>query len=349
MIERSAHYPQHVSPKKVKAKLSNSLGKKLKPHTIELSSGDEKTLLDPINYAVRDARMAPNQEYQSKPKKKKSGASKHELDEPYHCPVQGCSKRFIHQAELDNHMTARHGKSEKSPSPRSSGKSFPMAVRSRPRERKLLSDDEGDDSDPKVKELSPVDLAVVRRDSTEDDSRSEVALSVSAFSRMSMSDFPASSTHSMYTDATDAALSDIAETESQEVQRPVRILIGLWNKFLMHHINEHTHGAGRENENNQRPGGRHNSRRTSSNSLHKRSSSLSSSTTSKRSPPSDDEDEGRKKPRLHKPAPRVDTISSKDPPVGCPFNKFDNIQFGEGNPAYHVCSTWNSVKTAYLK
>ena len=46
-----------------------------------------------------------------------------------------------------------------------------------------------------------------------------------------------------------------------------------------------------------------------------------------------------------------DPIEVKDPPLACPFNKFDNILFGPDSPdeSYHACATCSFVNIAHLK
>lgn len=353
MIERIARRPQDDSTQTTKDKLGTSINEKLNLHIMDASLNDEKTLCEPANYGVRDARMARTPEEDQPKQQKTNSAPNRGNDEPYRCQEPGCTRRFINESELSNHMAVMHGDPDDPSSPPPVQSLLPLPLRSKPIERRiLLYDAEDGDGDVEQTARPPASQFIDLRED-DDDIGSEIAHSVSAFSQMTMSDvMPASSTHSIYTNSValeaDIALSDIAESESQEIQRPVEMLIYLWKKFVDQYTRDRMQGAKQHATNGQserRPA----SRRPSSTSFHRQPSpSLSTTSSTKRPRESDEEDENNK-PKQPKLGPKPDLTPLKDRPLACPFNKFDNIQFGEINPAYHVCSTWNSVKTAYLK
>jgi len=317
---------------------------------MESSLSDEKTLWEPANYGLRDARMAHITDEQPR-RRKKTSTTNPDHDEPFHCQEPGCTRRFINQSELNNHMAVMHGDVVDSSPPPPVHLALPLPLRPKPVERRIHLDyRQNDDVEQSDSPLSGLETFPREED---DDACSEIARSVSAFSRMTMSDvMPASSTHSIYTDSiavrSDVALSDIAETESQEVQRPVRMLIHLWKGFINQYTKNQTQGMEQHGAYGQSEGqsaGSH----TAQTRLHRRSSSnLSTTSSSKRRRDSDEGDENGR-PKQIKLGLKPESTSPKDRPLACPFNKFDSIQFGERNRDYHVCSTWNSVKTAYLK
>jgi hypothetical protein len=153
----------------------------------------------------------------------------------------------------------------------------------------------------------------------------------------------------------DIALSEVAEPDSPPIQLPVRILLILWAKFLHSFVARHR-ATYRQNTSYQAAHDQHISDSKQNENLATSSqtpsivSIASSARISKRKENFDDDGEnnGRRPSKIRPPRNQV-VLENR--PWACPFNKYDSYIFGgdASNSAYHTCSTWHDVKTAYLK
>lgn len=274
------------------------------------------------------------------------------------CSVLSCNKLFISDAERDIHIEIHHPAEQDQIVPEPENNCFDDLYASVSSET-----DEGDntilarDQDATIKPQLTAESLQALEDSigtvsTESITRSMHDMSVqdprgSSGSIMSLDE----TTYSATEPIEEGPVSDIASEEAPEIRVPVRMLLCLWAKLVndasrqyRQEIRQRAPGSGSH--------GRRNSFSTSKESL---TGSITSSDfsgtqgsrTRKRSSDDGDEKGNRKSSKKAKAAQAV----PGENPLGCPFNKFDSFRYGNDpdNPQYHVCSTWNDVKTAYLK
>ena len=149
-------------------------------------------------------------------------------------------------------------------------------------------------------------------------------------------------------DVDDEAYSDVADAESPFIQLAVSMLITLYNMMLTDFARRYDEAVRTMPVNADTPN-QHDSASVSQASFHT-GASFASSVRSTR-PREDDDEEEDEPERPQQRRKKSKTTSDDNKPLACPFNKSDNMAFGtnSSNTAYHVCSTWNDVKTAYLK
>ena len=283
---------------------------------------------------------------------------KPERTESFPCPVSGCTRMFISQAELDNHMDVQHSGNEELDTSNQAVQAYLDSVDPAAYEQADLTvqPPELTEGDFTVKPM-PVTAASLRalNDSTSTDlSRSMDDLSISEAHKSSASVMSLETTYSVIDDAEDAPLSEYEDSVSltPRIQLPVRMLLCLWMKLWFDLSKRFTTSGTRQQApypgTTSHPSSASVSKESPGTSSHA-SSQLSSTRSIKRrrSDDGDDDADG----RTNKTRNRREQSSPENKPLACPFNKYDHYMFGgdSANDKYHVCSTWNDVKTAYFK
>lgn len=283
--------------------------------------------------------------------------------EIYACTYPGCQRKFINQAELSNHVDVLH-LTDQDEYENSAFDQHPAAIE----EHHISPNIENSSSYPASQRSSshhgentikpiPITEAALQALNSDDESgltRSMYGLSITGSDghASSISLISVDTTYSVMEEAEDVALSEVAEPDSPRIQLPVRILLIQWakclNDFFAHNKAAYKQGAPYQDTNGQHMSG---SILNESPATPSQTSSVASSArASKRKENFDDDGEnnGRKPSKIRLPRSQV---TPENRPLACPFNKHDSFIFGgdASNPSYHTCSTWNDVKTAYLK
>lgn len=288
-------------------------------------------------------------------KTKTNKKSKPKQVEMFTCTVAGCLRGFVNQAELSIHIDVMHSNGENL-------ESVPVAdfdPESIPFYTTQTKDIAGDlfDEGYGTKTIRPTpiteaSLRALDESTSSDITRSMEDLSISDAHRSSVSVVSFDTTYSVMDGLEDAPISEVAEQDSPRIQLPVRILLCLWIKLLTDISRRFSSGT-RQHAVYPEPSGQYAPASQSKENLG--TSSVASSQTSgtrsfKRRRSSDDgeDDNDRKNPKMRM---KSGQATPENRPLACPFNKYDNYTFGGDarNTAYHVCSTWNDVKTAYFK
>lgn len=270
-----------------------------------------------------------------------------------------CGKGFINQSELNNHLEVMHDLDEQhecsatqeSAGQNSSGHSpeEPHADRGevtiKPRAHIL------DNQTIKAVPI-PVTAALLNAldsSASEELTESMDGLSISQARESSPSEMSFADTTYTVDDVDSQTISDVAERNSPGIHEPVRILICLFMKLFLDFSQRFNAGV---REHMPFTGGSSHQGLAERSAESLVSSSIASSQVSgvKRQRDRDDneDDQERKNNKFRR---RSEQASPDNVlPLACPFNKFNNQIFGvDGGHAYHVCSTFSDVKTAYFK
>lgn len=286
--------------------------------------------------------------------------------EIYACGYPGCQRKFVNQAELRNHIDVKHNTDQDDIG------SSAFEQQSETIEQLDFSPEDAVSSsyptsqhgDKTIKPVPnpnpnriPITAAALQALNSSDEpdlthSMRELSIAGSDGRVSSASLMSYDTTYSVAEGPEDVAWSEVAEPDSPTIQLPVRILLKLWTKFI-HDFSARYKAPVRQSANYQAPHDQQASDSRPNESTAKPTqppSIASSARASKRKENFDDDgqENGRRPSKIRLPRNQV---SLEDRPFACPFNKFDSYTFGgdASNPAYHTCSTWHDVKTAYLK
>lgn len=285
--------------------------------------------------------------------------------EKFTCLYPGCSRKFINQAELRNHVEIFHQTDEEAfenpDLPYSSGAveeqdiGIAGTVDSRHDTHQQFAEFDAD------KTVKPVRITAAALEALNLNADLKPARPIDQGSVMG-SDIHHSSVSSMSVDTTysvldtveDDAFSDVARPNDASVLLPVRILLTLWAKllgeFLARHKAAYTQHGPYQGTHDQRRSASQSRENVAESPYASSSASITSSSraSKKRDRPDDDEEGNRRKPPKRQ---SQGQLSPEHKPLACPFNKFDSFIFGgdANNKDYYICSTWHDVKTAYLK
>lgn len=293
-------------------------------------------------------------EYQRQ-KSKTSKKSKLKQAEIFACTVAGCLRGFVNQTELTNHMDVKHSNDEEAKSAPVTvldPSDTPFSVNQNSNKASDLFDEGYGTKTIRPTPITEESLRALEESTSSEITRSLKDLSISDAHRSSASVASFDTTYSVMDGLEDAPISDVAEQDSPRIQLPVQILLCLWMKLIVDITRRFTSGT-RQHAVYPEPSGQYGSASQSKESLG--TSSVTSSQTSgsrsfkrRRSDDDGEEDNDRKNPKMRI---KSGQVTPENKPLACPFNKYDNYTFGGDarNTAYHVCSTWNDVKTAYFK
>lgn len=286
--------------------------------------------------------------------------------EIYACTSPGCQRKFVNQAELRNHVDVLHFTDQDDPESSASDQ------QSEDIEQKVSLDDDtsslypisqrsaSQDGEKTIKPI-PITAAALQALNSNDESdltysMHELSISGSDGHASSVSLMSVDTTYSVMEEYEDVALSEVAEANTPSIQLPVHILLVLWGKFFYSFFarNRSTfrqNAPYRAAQDQRNPDLRPNENSATPSQTPSIVSIASSARVSKRKENFDDDEEENNGRRPSKIRPPRAPTTIDNPALACPFNKYDSFIFGgdANNPAYHVCSTWHDVKTAYLK
>lgn len=280
--------------------------------------------------------------------------------EKYACVYPGCSRKFVNEAELRNHVEILHQLDQEAfedpevayPPAAIEQQEIDIenAIESTRASYQHAIETEEDQTVKPVRitaaALEALNLNAEPQHSKLADEESVTGSDIHASSASLMS---VDTTYSVLMPTEEVAVSEVARPDDPRIKLAVRMLLTLWARFLSDFVARRRTG---HRQHGQYSGAYHQQESPSQPSPHASSSSsfASSSRSRKRKPNPDEEgeDNRRKAPSIRASQGHV---SPENMPLACPFNKYDSFAFGgDGNNSkYSVCSTWHDVKTAYLK
>lgn len=293
-----------------------------------------------------------------------SSRSKKEI-EKFNCLYPGCERMFINQAELLNHIAVLH-QSDLDDFDDPNSPEHPNRTESLgPRDHHHRDDDQDDAhssaagyGDQTIRPVMITEAALQALSSDREQER-ELARSMGEMSLSSSHRYPSAlssmdsvvTTHSVL-DVYEDPVSEVGDPDDPPIKLPVQILLSLWRRFVTN-FSARSRSNYRQNapypDSHQQPtrGSRSKGKSVAPPSQSSQSSSLHSGSRKRCWGSDGDEDEDHSEgPNKKRPQNELE-----HKPLACPFNKYDSYIFGGDatNSAYHVCSTWNDVKTAYFK
>lgn len=317
---------------------------------------DEPTLVapDPRRMQLKN-RSAVKKKRSSSPLSKAKGKA-----ERFHC-VYGCSKKFVNQAELRNHVEILHQTDQNAfqdpnlPYPSETdiqqvGDIENSTIRGEVIQHQLSKIDEQQTVKPVRVTAAALEALNLNDELPSLRATDEESTNGSDIEPPSVSEMSIDTTYSALEHADESAESDVADPEDQRIKVPVRILLILWSS-LLRDFSGRKKAAHRQHGQYNGPYSQSGSPSGSSPFVSSSSSIASGSRRGKRKKGQDEEEEDSES-RRRAPSSRAShgRTSPDNVPLACPFNKFDSHIFGaDGKPAYHICTTWHDVKTAYLK
>jgi len=270
-----------------------------------------------------------------------------------------CGKGFINQSELNNHLEVMHDLDEHLQCPTTQESAGQNSSGHTPNEPhadcgEITIKPQVHNPDDQTIKAVPIpvtaaSLNALDTSTTEELTESMDGLSISQTRESSPSEMSLADTTYTVDDVDSQTISDVAKPDSPGIHEPVRILICLFMKLFLDFSQRFNAGV---REHMPFTGGSSHQGLAEREAESLVSSSIASSQVSgvKRQRDRDDnEDEPeRKNNKLRR---RSEQASPDNVlPLACPFNKFNNQIFGvDGSHAYHVCSTFSDVKTAYFK
>ena len=332
-------------------RLSSKLGNHTSLTQEDISTWDEPTIVNPVKseapldmhilkFRTRDMRKLP--------------ISKRE-EESFQCPF--CNKVCVKQAELDNHLKIYHDVEQEDPAEISDIQQPSAKVLVEVRDEGIFTEYGDATIKPQAHEetIKPVRLPVTAASLKEHNSptsenlaQSMDDLSISQAHESCLSEVSFADTTYSVDDVDSQTLSEVANPESPRIREPVRILLCLFMKLFFDFSQRFNNGI-RQHAPASMGNAHHGSATQSAESLVSGSVPSSQVSGVKRLRDNEEnEDEGDRK--NNKSRKRLGQSSPEDRALACPFNKFDSRTFGvDGDPAYHVCSTFSDIKTAYFK
>ncbi|KAK5942798.1 hypothetical protein PMZ80_005364 [Knufia obscura] len=312
-----------------------------------------------VHTSFWDEQTIVSEVFSEQKKMSKVPLPKHEKKELLQC--EACGKGFINQAELSNHMEVMHhaGPDEERGMAGSQQFASDLSYGVEPEEprndhgeatikpRRHVADDQTIKAVP-----MPVTVASLNALNSSPDTELEHCmdeLSISQACETSPSEVSFADTTYTVDDVDSQTISDVAEQGSPVIRESIRILLCLFMKLFLDFSQECDAGV-RQHTPYHGGNSRHGSAAQSSDSLVSGSVPSSQVSGVKRLREGDDNDDGneRKNNKARKRSGQGSPENCR--PLACPFNKFDSKTFGvDGDPVYHVCSTYSDVKTAYLK